>query len=591
MSKSSVLYIDSLDFLSLCIAFISKPLFAKVYYKVNATFFPSSGFERLIAGFGFIKITYNNEVGSLILDGFPDQEQMARRTFDRYIEPSPLYQSLSSFFNLNEEGKKKLAVTFRRSSFGLHDHGPISLPLLKKRIPDRYKRIVFLSYDLRDWLLLKNLHMEERIQVWGLYAYFSALYSGISFIVLKSYLQLVKLFIGRTRKNKKFVEVNINQNKTYYKVGFMPHKGFRYGRFYKKTYIYEKDPESAFYACKILTFFHGPPDSVSQRFCRIFKIPFVNIHESYSIKNILLALLRLTKFVIPFLSLKNIFSISRLSIWILILRYYVILFFHCEVLKSHPKLQVLLIYYDALAPAEMIMACHINNIETFSTMERPFQYLFFSHLCFDYYFIPGNAMRDHLIQRDYLVKKYITVGMLKRFLIDGDLVKNKEYLHKYIQKKNRHKLVICLGLMPVDQIIIDIYGEDGSSEINNISFIKCCIHLARKLQDHYFVLVFKQIDRIENIIKKSGLDKELDLPNIEIIFDPHKYNSYDLVTLSDIVIGKQTSIMEECLSAGKPVFYYDNEDYISGTDFFVNDLGIVKKSPKQIETKLHKVFE
>ena len=27
----------------------------------------------------------------------------------------------------------------------------------------------------------------------------------------------------------------------------------------------------------------------------------------------------------------------------------------------------------------------------------------------------------------------------------------------------------------------------------------------------------------------------------------------------------------------------DNEDYISGTDYFVNNLGIVKKNPKEIE--------
>ena len=51
-----------------------------------------------------------------------------------------------------------------------------------------------------------------------------------------------------------------------------------------------------------------------------------------------------------------------------------------------------------------------------------------------------------------------------------------------------------------------------------------------------------------------------------------------ITKISDFIIGKQTSLLEEALSAGKKVVFYDNENHFKSMDYVLNQVDISEKN-------------
>ena len=68
-------------------------------------------------------------------------------------------------------------------------------------------------------------------------------------------------------------------------------------------------------------------------------------------------------------------------------------------------------------------------------------------------------------------------------------------------------------------------------------------------------------------------------------------NSYKLAAISDLIIGKQTSIMEEAMAADKKVIYYDNENFISTLDYVLNKINVVEKDFEGLKRRIRYIFD
>ena len=68
-------------------------------------------------------------------------------------------------------------------------------------------------------------------------------------------------------------------------------------------------------------------------------------------------------------------------------------------------------------------------------------------------------------------------------------------------------------------------------------------------------------------------------------------NIYQLSQISDFIIGKQTSIMEESIAAGKKVVFYDNENHFNSLDYVLNKYDLSEKNHLGLENRLTKLLK
>ncbi len=378
-------------------------------------------------------------------------------------------------------------------------------------------------------------------------------------------------------------------NKTYnfsdYKIAFFPHKGLRYSNAYKNTHIYDSNIDSKLYKEKIFTFFFESTDEVSSRFLKIHNIPNHNLNLIISKKK---AIKKTLKFIIKNISfslvLKN-FSLSNFFLLNFYLNFLFTFFKYENFLENFKNLKVIYASYDVLFPKTLIFASELKGIISVSHQERSYHYSYFSPLFYNKYFVSG-LFKNVLKKYDYLIDDYIDFGMIRSNKIFSDkqnIIKND--ISDLINKKKSKKIVLCIGLMVVDDHDVGIYGEDGVSKKSNIDYVDTILKLSKEYLSCHFVLRFKDKYTISYLSNKI-ISEINDSPNIEINNNFKNTNIYEMVKISDLIIGKQTSIMEEALSAGKKIIFYDNENHFNSIDYVLNTTDISVRNYNELSKKL-----
>ena len=169
--------------------------------------------------------------------------------------------------------------------------------------------------------------------------------------------------------------------------------------------------------------------------------------------------------------------------------------------------------------------------------------------------------------------------------------KNVKKFLSHLRKKSK-KIVLCFGFRPTSTNVNACEeGNNGTSLTSVIYFLKSMIDLAKHFRQLYFVIRFKTMSTVDEMPNEliSAVKKT---SNIEIQNDFNKVNSYELASISDLIIGKQTSIMEEALSAGKKVIYYDNENYMSSLDCPIYKLNnLVKNDFDGLKNRIKEIVD
>jgi hypothetical protein len=210
--------------------------------------------------------------------------------------------------------------------------------------------------------------------------------------------------------------------------------------------------------------------------------------------------------------------------------------------------------YDYLAPPEIIFELHKNRIITVSWQDRFIDHAtFLTRQCFYSYFYISTFSKQAMDNEKIFSVSTSIVGLPHTdffFRLDNEI---KNALAVPLSCK-----FFCVVL---DYFTFDDPGQDRLSPLvnstGNESFYADIISLARSLP-HVFFLIRGKSNNWTKLEKfKKVVSSIASIDNIAIDFDYSNMRSYYLCARANFVIAKYTSMVDECLNYGIPVFIYD----------------------------------
>mgnify|MGYP006076484053 CR=1 FL=1 len=589
-------FFEEINILNLVVAFILFPFFGKIIYRTSqilekkntlSIFIEKNFFFRI--GFRNLDCKYNNL-------GFKTKELLIKRVYKNFLSKNFIFIKFLKKNNITSKQIEKIKICL----WDEYNNNEIwwqiqtsSYILLKKQFLLNNVRILYFTQDLTSYLLLKQIK-NKNLKIFGIIALISQLFFISNKLIQILNKKLKKIFtkkINIKKKDDKALFVNMEQASKY-DFAFFPHaNSFKFGKSFNKTFIYENDQNSLLYKKKVLTIWTVEPDQLSIRYLRKNKIPSLIMPHNFKKSNYL-------RFVIEFI--KNIFfelikpinlNISNISTLVLLITMFRKVDRSKNFFDSLTNLKAFFIDYDLMLPRVITFAADLSGKKSISYQERTTAYIWMPNLISNYYLINGKKFQEILENKKYQIDKYLTVGMHRSRYIKLSNSPKKEY-ERFKQIKSKYNLVLCLTIVRVNDFLVDIFGEDGTSTANEINFYRDLIKLAKKFKSHYFVIKPKEVFKQSYINDyPSDLINDLNnLPNIELCNNT-LINSYELAYFADLTIGKQTTLMEEILAINKPIIYHDPENNFRTFGYPLAKLDIVAKDYSHLELLFSKFIK
>lgn len=587
-----IFFIAKLDLFSLGIALIVKPFFHKVcFFDAIHLFRKQKNLEK-IQWFGLVRLSYLGTDSRVWVESLPLHFELLNEFSEKHLLKSFFYTCLIKFNQLDVRGQEKAQATLKSATLNLFQTEIPAIPLVRSFFPQSQYKVYFMPFLMQTYLLLGKLE-HTNITLIGIHSFLRVLtLGGIRFIKIpidtgRQIFKKLKTFFLQ-KNNKKTENYPHPLNSTF---AFFPHKELKYGEVFKKTYLYEDDPNSLFFKEKLLTLFLEEPDTLSKRYFRRFHIPYANIRSLVGKKQVLREYIKIflkvarPEMMQAFTSLSAFYSFLTIkSFWKEVVR-------DLNILDHFPDLKVIYVHYDALFPSSFILACHIKGMKTISAQERPIQYTYFPHLCYDHYLTCGEGFQELLKKQGYVVEHFHPVGPIRASLIKQISSSSEKKYERLLEIKKNYKLVVGFGLMPINEFDTGLSSDDGTWSQNNLHFMKIFLTLAKDFPNLYFFIKFKVADFIADEMYQEVVLEIKKSPNVEIIENMRHYNTYTLAGLADLIIGKQTSIMEEALSCGKQVIFYDNENYLSHFEYIFEGMDIIEQNYSGLKKRVHEILD
>ena len=132
-----------------------------------------------------------------------------------------------------------------------------------------------------------------------------------------------------------------------------------------------------------------------------------------------------------------------------------------------------------------------------------------------------------------------------------------------------------------------MYGEDGTSIHSLNATENLILRLANKLKNRIHILIKFKDSNFKHEEKFFNFENRLTkFNNVEIVKNEN-INSANIISISDIVIGSQSTIIEESLIKDKYTFIFDSENFASTMGFYrYNNFYILKSTDKVINSAL-----
>ena len=545
-----IIIFENLNILNLFLTFFLKLFIKNIYYRKKDNFLKSYFFKKII---NLVNIHYIGLDGldwSYCKNGFEITKKLKNDLTKKHVLKNYLSLSFTKDYKVNLD---KFRLCLESEIYNLGFEGA-SISLIEKNFTlENYKIYYFPAY-ISSYLLLNNYH--KNLRVFSI----TILLTIISSILLKfirlfkNYFKKFFIFNNQSREIKKSLDLEK------FELAYFPHQSIKYGKgAYSKNLIFEDDPNKKTFKSKIINILKEPFDKFSIRYFKFYDIPFVNfksLNDKLEIKKIfkLLFSFRVKKFTI-FDILLSYFIFTRI---IQILK-------NLNSLKKFKNLKLVYCDYDILFPKTILLACDILKIKTISNQERYLANFMWPSLFYNYYLVTGENYIDRFNNSGYVIDKYYVTGTFRSAhnLNAQKLKYKKEILRlKSIEKKK----VLCLGTI-ISSDLDDNLGEDGTTIKNNVEFLTKILKLADIYNDLYFVIRFK-IDQNYNLLPKDLLQRINDTSNIELNKVSSKINIYELLSLSNLVIGRYTSLIEESLSFGIDAIIYDEINFWGSTSVY-----------------------
>ena len=241
-------------------------------------------------------------------------------------------------------------------------------------------------------------------------------------------------------------------------------------------------------------------------------------------------------------------------------------------------------YNDYIIPNSLLISAAVNQIKSISFQDRLTGYVYNNKIIFDYYFTCGSYF-NKIFKEKYSAEKLIPIGLLRSNLIDENLIRNEKFLLKIKSIKKIKKVISLILITSTSEYKSDLYGEDGTSIKSLWNFENLICNLEKKFKDRIHILVKfkdKNFTYQEEFLKFEERLKKYN--NVEIIKSDN-INSANIISVSDIVIGSQSTIIEEALMKNKYSFILDFENFASTLGFYrYNNFYILKSIDDVIDS-------
>ena len=584
-----IILFEDLDKINFYFSLFLIPFFKKIYFR-KATyagnhFFFKKNLEKLFFEIGLKDLTGKETIRSINLKKYLSK---------KYINNNFQHKFFYEFCNLNKtrhEDNKKIIFTLENYIY-LSTHEYIdssSYICFKIFFPNNLA--YYVPSSEKSLLLMREIK-NKNFKVVGITVLLTELLLT-SIKIFKVIFNKINFFIKSNDEIKKNENIE-NKNCS---IGYFPHGGLKYGNFFKKIFFYQQPSTSPLYKKNIDTLSFEPFDKLTLRYLRFFNLSNTQLHQIAStiswkyFYTFMLFILKNKKFIKKnkFLNLKIFFqfylSIQKYNIFFKN-NNYKYLFFDNDTLISYP----------------MLLAASLNKIKTISLQDRLTSYIFYHRCFFDLYMLAGIGFKK-ILRSKYIVEHYETLGLTRSKLIRQD----KEIL------KEKNNVVACLLNGVTSDSRNNILGNDGSSLKSNLNFCKDIVKLSKIFKNKNFIIKHKMIidpvlneENINTTYKNvSDIDEYILVHNElitavnKIIYSSNnvfwnredKIKSTDLISQSELVIGKTSTILEESLLSNKNVLIHDEEKFASSLNFYKKNKFLIVDNYDDLLFKTKSILE
>ena len=582
-----IVLIEKLGITSLSLMIFFKFFLEKVYYRELYPSLQKEWILKFLESIGIICLSFKNTENDNCINSSQNLEKLELKSFDirkklelnfikNYFENNSL---CNSFLRKYETSSEKLKLCIRGELQESHVNVESqSLSLIENNKLLNNKKIYYYSNKISSYLLLNNYHKNLKISsIPILISFFTIIFLRIFSLLINKFKNIsVKIIPHKKLKNN---SINLEN----FEIAFLPHNGIKYGRAYSKNYYYSNNESSKLNKKNILNILRTPPDLFTKKFFSFWNMPNIlmnNYKDKISFSRII--------FLYKKISLKQILSIYELILFFFISKIIIKIENNLFFFESLPRLKIILCDFDVIFEKTILIACDIKKIKTASIQERYSMNTLISPLFFNYYFIAGEKFEPFFKKYGYIVDQYYPIGT------KSSLLKNKKKLlinSEYSRLNNiKKKKILFVGVLVMNKFTKMVSGVTGSTIKNNVFFIKELIDISKRFKDFHFILRFKMYDNFE-LLPKDLIEELKKCRNIEI--DPlEKVNIYDLLSLCDLVIGRQSTLIEEGLSDEIPTIVLDEINFFSNYNSYpLHKLILTAKNSKELNMYFDRFYE
>jgi len=554
---ATIVFIERLDPLSLPLALCHRAVGGKVFYKELSPLFRGRRLEGFLAKGGISAFNFFGRSGALYTSFLNAHRDAVDLAFSRRIRHHFIYEQLRR--ELPDVDPEVISTTVKASVFNNQhlSYGTSSVPLIDLLIKDHAAsgtKMKIIPRTVPGSILLDAYYREAPgVSVSALHAG-AHLFIGSAAIIRRAASRIVRA-LKPARQTTAAAPAAKSRNPYDATILYFPHQSLKYGRFFKKTYVFSPTFPDDEKLCLLWT-----PDCVqelSRRYIRRFKLPALSVRgpgiapETTALLKSCAMARGLSVFADAFIGLE-------------LLRFYNRFRSASHFFSRFRAARTAYAHYDTLLPPHMVLALTSRGIVTIGLQDRLFQYPYFPNIYFDCHLVAGPALAPQMQAFGDCSKQMIPVGLPRA----SDARKGHSWVNQRIKDMAGHRrVVVCFGLFPLTDHDVGVYGEDGTSRASNYDFLETALEMAETLPDDFYYVRVKETDFIEQGFAAELVQRIQAKDNMHLDLNIRQMSSYDLIAAADVVIGKLSMIMEEARAAGKPAIYYDPERYVEGIGF------------------------
>jgi len=405
--------------------------------------------------------------------------------------------------------------------------------------------------------------------------------------IIRFALNRIKLFFKNIFfSNKKLNIKNFEKNLLDENVALIIHKLQAHAKLYRKDVYYSKEENSFLNESTLLHLDYSNNKNPPQ------DIKWINL------KNLAVNKKKIIGNVVKFFFKSIIFIINPKTFlgWFFLFRVFVEYQFFYEKMKKFKNLKLALIDYDILCPKTLLFALESLNVTTLCAQNRYALPLYPSeNFFYDYYLCSSDFIKNKIeISNRNIAKNCFVVGQPRT---DNFLFKEEEkekLITSILSKTNCSKIVTCLGF----HTETDWFLAKPCNTTNwnaHKQFLRDMYNLSKKLPEVYFILRYKHLNWISINYFQDILQEINNSKNITLSNDYSKYNiSYDLCSISNLVISLTSSLAQECLAHSIPVLIHDYTYNLKQLDSLLLDykpLDIICSNFDELSSKTKKILQ